>query len=392
VGGTCHYLGVEGCCSNSGECNDENDCTDDLCVNNLCEYSAAPGCACETDVDCADGDLCTLETCNNGVCSYTDKVNCCANESQCDDGKMCTDDKCIFGTCKSLAIQGCCELNADCIDQDPCTIDVCSDNFCTHIPTAVCAEPTGILHGFAGGIEGEGFSTDKSPTTVGGWTLYDGYATLDEGTGPFQHWEATLFTPLVNAAGTTSLYLQWDQIIPPAAGTPGDLAEVRLSVDGGVTFEPIYNHNVAGPGAPTHVSIDISEQAAGQPDVQVAFVWLGQPASGGADWKIDTVVIGAGVPPEFTNIQDLPGIVPPDTLTTAVFTAIDEDEGDILYISVVDPPQFITMDPDFATPPVFSSTMTLTPDFVEQGNYSVDVIVTDPQNLKAVLPFGFSVD
>ncbi len=82
------FIGVDVECVNNGHCDDGSECTDDTCVNNVCQY---------TNNNCDDSNDCTTDTCNAGVCEH-------GNEpvgTTCDDGLFCTaTDECDgSGTC-----------------------------------------------------------------------------------------------------------------------------------------------------------------------------------------------------------------------------------------------------------------------------------------------------
>ncbi len=136
--GTC--IGVE------FTCNDNNSCTTDFCdINTGCGATKLSG------IKCDDGDSCTkADTCANGVCVGTfdcDDGNPCTldgcNElgcthegltgDICDDGLTCTvNDSCQAGTCQGTAMV--------CDDSDPCTDDYCQEGVgCkTRFNTATC--------------------------------------------------------------------------------------------------------------------------------------------------------------------------------------------------------------------------------------------------------------
>lgn len=130
------------------DCDDENDCTYyDHCID-VPDYSGCyslfspPGAPCEPanpclvdgecdgyghciggeEMDCDDGNDCTEEACVDGVCEYASL----ADGAPCSDGDWCTgDDHCESGTCVGQVIR-------DCDDQDPCTDDVCTETDCDH--------------------------------------------------------------------------------------------------------------------------------------------------------------------------------------------------------------------------------------------------------------------
>ncbi len=99
------------CCEPTGpccgvNCNDNDPCTNDACVNGECEYTPVPCCG----IDCDDGDPCTLDRCENGSCRYSPKV--------CNDYNPCTNDSC--------GPAGCQFTPKNCSDQNPCTLDHCN--------------------------------------------------------------------------------------------------------------------------------------------------------------------------------------------------------------------------------------------------------------------------
>jgi hypothetical protein len=86
----------------NGECNDNNPCTDDECINGVCRWTNLNG------TNCAD------------------------------DGNPCTNDFCAAGQCTHLANTG-----HECSDWNPCTRDICVNGACTiHAPISgrACAD------------------------------------------------------------------------------------------------------------------------------------------------------------------------------------------------------------------------------------------------------------
>ena len=103
------FIGVDVECVNDGHCDDTYDCTDDTCVNNVCQYAD----------NCDDFNDCTTDTCNAGVCDF---VNV-ASGTPCEDGQFCT----TPDTCKNngVCIGG---PNDPCLPTEICVefLDVCS--------------------------------------------------------------------------------------------------------------------------------------------------------------------------------------------------------------------------------------------------------------------------
>lgn len=104
-----------GLCQLSGQCNDQNVCTTEVCVDNRCGYRAAEG-------PCDDGDACTIDgQCSQGACQET-AIPCCGEPdgASCDDGVFCTDqdqcldEECVGGESPCLAAEWCHEVDGQC--------------------------------------------------------------------------------------------------------------------------------------------------------------------------------------------------------------------------------------------------------------------------------------
>ena len=112
------------------QCNDNNVCTRDTCVENIqsCQNIPISG-------TCDDGDPCTLEDrCDDGRCVRRPG----SDLRNCDDGNQCTSDSCDasnpdadeLGCVYNVEIMNGTDCNAD--DDDICTPDdTCSDGVCT---------------------------------------------------------------------------------------------------------------------------------------------------------------------------------------------------------------------------------------------------------------------
>ena len=143
-------------CRSETDCNDENGCTQDLCVAEQCQHPRWPD-----TTRCSDGDPCTRDdSCHEGVCRGSPK-DCSAYDSQCtrgqcnpltgqcepeplpdgtpcDDGLFCSDpDSCTAGLCGGP--------ERDCSDQDPCTRDACDEaaQACQHTVDPSLGTPEG---------------------------------------------------------------------------------------------------------------------------------------------------------------------------------------------------------------------------------------------------------
>ena len=116
-------------------CNDNNPCTTDNCINT---YIGTPGeegvdgeigeghCShvricefCRDDYDCDDRDVCTVDACIASRCQH--------DPDDCNDGNICTIDTCDPDDgCMNEPIDACCNSDADCDDGVHCTADTCN--------------------------------------------------------------------------------------------------------------------------------------------------------------------------------------------------------------------------------------------------------------------------
>jgi len=183
----------ESCCSvtvmvlTDTDCDDGDLCTDDACVEGVCENTPVDcgddvcdpdtgDCVqCLVDADCDDGIFCNgAETCVDKACQPGDDpcpgqmcdegadscVDCLA-DADCDDGVFCNGaEACANGTCQpgddpcpgQMCDEGAdscvdCLVDADCDDGDLCTDDACVEGVCENTPVDcgddVCDPDTG---------------------------------------------------------------------------------------------------------------------------------------------------------------------------------------------------------------------------------------------------------
>lgn len=117
-------------CASDPECDDKNPCTDDTCVNTVCQH-ANNTVACKDDAD-----DCTDDVCKDGACAHVNNTAPCE-----DDNDACTNDVCAGDYCTHKDNGTCqCQKAADCNDSNPCTTDACVGNKCTYTNNALaCA-------------------------------------------------------------------------------------------------------------------------------------------------------------------------------------------------------------------------------------------------------------
>ncbi|MBP7746381.1 MAG: lamin tail domain-containing protein [Phycisphaerae bacterium] len=131
---TIEYIPPSSPCDSNDDCDDFNACTDDACVDFVCQHTAvscddtlfctedtcnpATGCV-HTPRNCADAVACTIDVCDedNDVCVNT------PDDLACDDGVGCTTDNC--------------DPIAGCTHTDNCT----GGQVCNHA-TGLCETPT----------------------------------------------------------------------------------------------------------------------------------------------------------------------------------------------------------------------------------------------------------
>ena len=115
-------------CETNEDCNDNNECTNDVCNEGVCEYTNVP-----------DNTTCTGGVCCGGSCT----VPYCSENAECDDGEACTTDTCINpGTCSAdctntwpacdlTVSDGCCGPECDSTNDIDCPSGpVCGNTIC----------------------------------------------------------------------------------------------------------------------------------------------------------------------------------------------------------------------------------------------------------------------
>lgn len=111
---------IQGVCTPdpSLSCDDNNPCTSDTCSPTGCIHTALDGLPCDDANKCTMGDKCVADQCTPG----TDTPNC-------EDGNLCTDNLCdpAIGCYAQLADNPCCNDDGTniCDDGNFCTYDIC---------------------------------------------------------------------------------------------------------------------------------------------------------------------------------------------------------------------------------------------------------------------------
>jgi len=84
------------------DCEDDNPCTINTCVDHECQSTPILGCAaCETSTDCNDNDICTTNLCIDNICRFELIPGCsvCTTPDNCNEGGVCTIASCVDNRC-----------------------------------------------------------------------------------------------------------------------------------------------------------------------------------------------------------------------------------------------------------------------------------------------------
>jgi hypothetical protein len=152
VNANCECVGTPVSCTVAGDCNDNDDCTSDDCVENACVYTPLPDgdgdgtCdaidGCPTDPDkiapgtCGCG-VADTDTDGDGTADCIDPCPIVANVEPgdpCDDGNALTVDDMYNANCVCAGTPVSCTVAGDCNDNDDCTSDDCVENACVYTP------------------------------------------------------------------------------------------------------------------------------------------------------------------------------------------------------------------------------------------------------------------
>jgi plastocyanin len=208
-------------------------------------------------------------------------------------------------------------------------------------------------------------------------------------------WEEHLNGPQVDATEAPSVFLQFFQTLNKNTAAVGHRAEVRLSNDGGLSWNVVYSHDPSGPTADGFVSLDVTGLAAGYDAVQVKWVYLGQADNEGAKWVIDDVVVGAGAPPETIDpLFDCNGacFLTPGEGTSNLWIVVDgSPAADSVFFSLKGAPGFVVATSEVPAPPVFSTNVVIPAGEVEPGSFDFYGVARDSQNLANVEHVFFNV-
>jgi len=148
-------------CQFNSDCDDGNQCTEDICISGICENNPLSGGSCDDGLYCTVNDYCDNGVCKGGGLMDCNDDNVCTddacdenldrcvhtnNNEPCDDGLFCNGtDTCSGGSCSVHSGNPCppsapycieatdqcvsvaCFNDSDCDDGNPCTDDICQN-------------------------------------------------------------------------------------------------------------------------------------------------------------------------------------------------------------------------------------------------------------------------
>ncbi len=309
-------------------CDDKNLCTDDSCINGVgCSFKANTK-ACDDGAWCTDKDTCKdgkcagakkdcgdANDCTIDLCS--DELKKCltiaaANGAKCDDGGKCsTNDACDGeGTCKGVAVV--------CDDGNPCTVDKCDAKGGACVFTLSATICKGRAVPFIEHIDykdPDWFGSSNSKAVV--WAAdatplkLTGNASLNfnNGTTYLSGTQtvsgAAVSTFLIDASKITAgamTFAFWSYNGVDPAETPGDLTKgaqldgrfVEFSVDGFNTVTSFALDGNLNKATWVLEALDISSFKGKKFQVRFRFDSKDGGSNKGAGWHVDTVDVYAG--------------------------------------------------------------------------------------------------
>ena len=159
---------VEEKCDANPFCDDDNECTDDVCTiaTGICSWTPTTA-ACTSDEN-----SCTTDVCAAGECTHA----ALDDDAECDDdADNCTDDVCKAGECKNIFNTDICDcaLDEHCDDDNVCTTDTCNAGTCENVANAltcddgeVCTSNDVCDAGLCGGVDNTDACVDDDVCTI----------------------------------------------------------------------------------------------------------------------------------------------------------------------------------------------------------------------------------
>ncbi len=417
---TCRHTAPKGgCCNNNLDCNDGSSCTIDKCQNivsttgkGTCasiQDPAKPDCKCSVDQvlsDCDDGNACTTPSCIGGKCVQNAKVGCCVDKFDCDDSQPCTTDLCVTSLnycvhaeyggssalCCSKETEGsdCAYLNTECA-VGTCETQPDKSRKCVATPVDICTVQVSYCQDFSGAttLKAMGWNPgDIKSTAATNWKV-----STAAGLGPDQFAELTwtptytdfdtcLQSPILQAAGSKKITMQYDQIID--LNKFGN-TNVRLlgSLDGAnVDWTKATLIDVVTPQsdvAAGTLDVTLPPELTGSNGLRLAFCVAGKTTFDLTRYGVDNICVAKGSKPTLTQCP--PAQVVKLFGNKAVpLKATDPDASAILTYSVVKGPSFVSVSSAYYywLDGSWNSGLTIAPQsYNDVGTHDVTIKVSD---------------
>jgi len=311
------------CCNNSLDCASPTvPCTIATCVANSCAYPALPGC-CVADEQCDDDNPCTVDVCLNDLCHHAKATDddCCMVSKDCiDDGLPCTTEMCAAQSCISTT-------------QSPCFLTF---NYYAPLDLAATLEEAGLLS-----FEGGNVTPDEPPA----WEL-----TGSGALGPDRHLVLTMESGTTSCVALPFLKLPTGV---SALTIAADIA-ASLD-DGVVVAEVWGQKANAQETWQTHWTQVLPETTSGHHNITIPIVGPSQsyrryafcfkPFGASGTLELDSIAAAIGHPPEFlTKYPTVP--VQIGSTVTRNLRAYDPDEFPFqttLSFALLKVPSWITL-------------------------------------------------
>ncbi|MEY3014546.1 MAG: extracellular matrix protein, partial [Pseudomonadota bacterium] len=415
---TCrHTVPKGGCCASNSDCFDGDSCTLDKCQNivdgkGTCAFTKdplKPDCVCteqnaKLGLDCNDLNPCTVDSCIGGVCAHSNIDGCCLDKFDCDDGQPCTSDFCVLKGCVHAEYGGenalCCSpatQDTDCAYLNTaCSKGVCEtqpDNSraCVSQPVDICTVQVSYCQDFATGstLKAMGWNPgDISGSAKGNWKLAtkgplgpDQHASLSW-TPTYTNYDTCLQSPILQAAGTKTITLQYDQLIDLAKF--GDTS-VRLlgSLDGAnVDWTKATLIDIVTPKAdsgPATLDVTLPPELTGSNGLRLAFCVAGKTTFDVTNYGLDNICVAKGGKPSLKACP-VNQIVKLFGSKSVPLKASDPDADAILSFSMVKGPSFVTLSSAFYYwfDSTWNSTLTINPQtYADVGTHEITIKVSD---------------
>ena len=376
-----HTAPKNGCCTGptaETDCFDGDKCTIKTCAGidattkqGSCKFTLIQDCTCSVEAtskgtDCNDNNSCTTASCIGGKCQQTGIQGCCLDKFDCDDGNLCTHDACLFGECMNYEAQGdqslCCNKETEAVDcaylNTTCAKGICETQAdgsrqCLASTLEVCTVQIGYCQDFSSSTNLKAMGWN--PGDVVGTAKTNWKVSTEGGLGPDQHamldwtptktdYETCLQSPIIQAAGTKSITVQYDRLIDvikedATISIYGSLDGADVDWTKATLIDTITPKSDSGPAT---VDLVLPPVLTGSNGLRLAFCSKGTSTANLTKIGLDNICVVKGGKPAFANCPPNQIAKFGDLLALPI-KAQDPDSDAILSFSLVDPPKFATL-------------------------------------------------